>query len=384
MKKKAKSTVPLGNVLIIANYRAPQSGNFIASLLDLGDTLCQEGSQAVYMFPDNGKGYGWINWIESRGFQVFLLDDQLPEAETRKTIESIIRDYQIRLVHSHFGFLSRFLLQNHKALGVELLFHDHMDFSELGSQRKQHLSTMKRGLMYRAYDAYCISVMEKKNRYYWTSGSKRHWYVPNGLSLQRAEQDLLSREERRAEIGVGNNEKLVLFLGWDMHRKGLDIAAKAVRKYRENDPSIKLGVIGVGKDGKPIEAAQGFLNSAGVDPFSDWIIYMHSYEDIFALNRAVDCYISSSRAEAFAYGILEAISQNTPVVVSDIEGTSWSWEYSNCFRYATEDVDECVCALKDAISKGRAPSNANDIAAKYGNGIWCERVIRIYQKILER
>ena len=92
MKKKAKSTFPLGNVLIIANYRAPQSGTFIASLLDLGDTLRQEGSQAVYMFPDNGKGYGWINWIESRGFQVFLLDDQLPEAETRKTMERIMSD----------------------------------------------------------------------------------------------------------------------------------------------------------------------------------------------------------------------------------------------------------------------------------------------------
>ena len=382
MKKKANSSAPLGNVLILANYRAPQSGNFISSLLDLGDKLRNEGSQAIYLFPDNGEGYGWTRWIEERGFPYFLLDDQLPTAETRKTLEHITRNFQISLMHSHFGFLSRTLLQNHKALGVELLFHDHMDFSELGSQKKQHLATMKRGLMYKAYDAYCISVMEKKNRYYWTSGSSRHWYVPNGLSLQRAELDPLPREERREEIGIGKNEKLVLFLGWDMHRKGLDVAAKAVRKYRESDPSLKLGVIGVGKDGKPIEAAQEFLISVGVNPFSDWIIYMHSYEDIFALNRAVDCYISSSRAEAFSYGILEAISQNTPVVVSDIEGTGWSWEYSNCFRYSTEDVDDCVSALQAALKKGRVASNAQMIVTKYGNDIWCERVLSIYRKIM--
>ena len=97
----------------------------------------------------------------------------------------------------------------------------------------------------------------------------------------------------------------MLFLGWDMLRKGLDVAIKAVEAYRKTDPSLKLGVIGVGSNGKPSERAEQFLRSRGVDPNTEAVIYMHSYEDIFALNRAVDCYISSSRAEAYSYGILE-------------------------------------------------------------------------------
>lgn len=370
------------NVLIIADYRAPKSGNFIASLLDLADTINNQGNNIVFLFPYKEEGYSWIDWIEKRGYQVYLLKDQISLEKKLNTLEHIIKEFQIGLVHSHFGYLSRLLLQSHKKLGVEVLFHDHMDFSELGSQRKQHLATMKRGLMYRVYDAYCISVMEKKNRYYWTAGAKRHWYIPNGLSLLRAEKDTLTKIERREEIGVGKNEKIVLFLGWDMHRKGLDVAARAVMKYREEDQSLKLGVIGVGKDGKPSEKVQQFLMDSGVDPFSEWIIYMHSYEDIFALNRAVDCYISSSRSEAFSYGILEAISQDTPVVVSDIEGTSWSWEYSNCHTYRTEDVSDCVRAMKEAIETGRSRSNSQMIISKYGNDIWCNRIIEIYTRIV--
>lgn len=379
MKRLTDSDSCIGNVLMVADYRAPRSGNFIASLLDLADILSKQGSNTVFLFPDKENGYSWTEWIEKKGYSVYLIKDQISAEEKILTIQHIVEKYHISLVHSHFGYLSRVLLQNHKRFGVKLLFHDHMDFSELGSQKKQHLATMKRGLMYRFHDAYCISVMEKKDRYYWTAGANRHWYIPNGLSLQRAEIDSLSREERRAEIGISESEKLLLFLGWDMHRKGLDIAAKAVQKYREYDSSLKLGVIGIGSNGEPGENAQQFLRGAGIDPFADWIIYMHSYEDIFALNRAVDCYISSSRAEAFAYGILEAISQETPVVVSDIEGTSWSWEYSNCHIYRTEDADDCLRALKEAIKTGRINSNAQAMVKKYGSEVWCNRVIEVYK-----
>ena len=111
---------------------------------------------------------------------------------------------------------------------------------------------------------------------------------------------------------------------------------------------------------------------------------MHSYEDIFALNRAVDCYISSSRAEAFSYGILEAISQNTPVVVSDIKGTSWCWDYTNCYRYSVEDPADCAKALQKALTNGRKQSNSGDFLKKYGNDVWCEKVLNVYHNVMNQ
>lgn len=372
------------NVLIIADYRTPKSGNFIASILDLGITLKNLGNDVVYIFPDNKNGgYTWCDWIEKNQFQVILFDEKQAEENQIRQIKAIVEENKIDIIHSHFGYLHRLLLSNHSKIGkkVKLIFHDHMDFNEIVNIRKQKIGVMKQALFYRIFDAYVISVMEKKNRAYWLAGEKRHWYVANGLSLHRAEQDKRTREELRQEIGLRPDEKLALFLGWDLHRKGLDIAVKSVKKYRGKKPNLKLGVIGAGH-GKPYKKTVEFLEKAGCNANEEWIIYLNDYEDIFALNRAIDVYISASRAEAFAYGILESISQNNPVVVSDIEGTSWSWEYNKCVPFKNEDVDDCAAALEQALIMGNRDSNYQQIIDKYSNTVWCEKLINIYQEIM--
>ena len=372
----------LGNILIAAEYRAPRSGNFIASLADLATAVKQHGGQTVFLFPAQKEPRGWAGWLEAQGFPVCFLEDEKTREEKLDFIRQLIIKYEISLIHIHFGYLESLLLTQHEALGTAIVIHDHFDFVTTLKQSRQRLSTMRRAVLYRRYHAYCISVMKKKDRWYWPAGRGRHFFIVNGLSLNRAEQDPLSVDERRREIGLKDGEKLVLFLGWDLLRKGLDIAVKAVELYRQTDPSLKLGVIGVGDDGKPSERAAQFLRERGIDPASEAILYMHSYEDIFALNRAVDCYISSSRAEAFAYGILEAISQNTPVVVSDIEGTSWCWQYTKCFHYSVESPEDCAKALTRALEAGKAPSNGSDLVDKYSNSVWVQQVIEVYKKAL--
>ena len=93
-------------------------------------------------------------------------------------------------------------------------------------------------------------------------------------------------------------------------------------------------------------------------------------------------YISASRAEAFAYGILESISQDNVVVVSDIEGTSWSWKYNKCVPFKNEDVIDCARALEKALLLRNNKSNYEEIIDKYSSKNWCEKVIGIYHKII--
>ena len=86
--------------------------------------------------------------------------------------------------------------------------------------------------------------------------------------------------------------------------------------------------------------------------------------------------------DIFPYGILEAISQNTPIAVSNIEGTSWSWDYNKCFVYETEDPTDCANAIRKALDKGRSYSNYQAIVEKYSIVHWCEQFIGEYQRIL--
>lgn len=59
------------NVLITANYAAPKSGNFIASLIALGRRLRKDGNSVYFVFP---KQTDWVNWFEREGFTTEIYD----------------------------------------------------------------------------------------------------------------------------------------------------------------------------------------------------------------------------------------------------------------------------------------------------------------------
>ena len=70
------------NVLIAADYRAPSSGNFIASVLELAERMRDAGNNTYFLFPDNGRGgYTWSKWLEENGFPVWLMDTSSSEEE---------------------------------------------------------------------------------------------------------------------------------------------------------------------------------------------------------------------------------------------------------------------------------------------------------------
>ena len=165
-----------------------------------------------------------------------------------------------------------------------------------------------------------------------------------------------------------------------MKRKGLDIALKAVQKCRQTVPDICFGLIGVGTS--PSELCKKFIKEeTGISPEEQWIHYFDSYEDIFAVYRAVDVYLMASRHEGHPYALLEAISQDTPVVVSDIPSTKWASQYHNSFFYPTEDVDACAKAIMEALASGRRKTNAAEIVERYGIDQWCDKIIDIYHSI---
>jgi len=180
-------------------------------------------------------------------------------------------------------------------------------------------------------------------------------------------------------LGISPEEKAVLFLGWDLRRKGLDIAIRAIERLRDRGENAVLAVIGLGKGGEVCTSAADYVSrTTNIDPHTAWIRYLDAEEDMFSVHRAADVFLSSSRSEAFSYGIIEAISQNVPVVVSDIKGTGWSWEYDKAFVYPVEDDLACADAIEKAIEAGASPSNRDSLCSKYSIEKWCNRIISAY------
>lgn len=369
------------NIMIAADYTAPKSGNFIASIIALGRRLRNAGEYVLFVFPEEKK---WIQWLIEEKFDVETLNRT--NALVGGTVDNrfdilkkIIKKYDIELIHSHFGLFHHELVFQRDKLGdIKILIHDHMGFGLSPNMTIQYLELMAYSVLYRLKHINVIAVMEKKKNAY--VFLKNKWFVPNGLSLERYIEHPMTREECRNKLGLKGNEKCVFLLGWDLKRKGLDIALKAVQKCREMDDTICFGIIGVGMD--PSDEVKAFIiRETGMDPSESWIHFFDSYEDMFAVHRAVDVYLSASRKEAFSYGLLESISQNTPVVVSDIPGTKWAEIYDNSYFYPVEDVEACAKAIMAALNTGRKVTNSIDIVDKYGIERWCDRIIQIYRSL---
>lgn len=368
------------NVLIAADYATPASGNFVASCLELGRALRKNGDQLSFIFPEHANTLSrssWVHWLEKEGFPVYLTPKNLPEEQILTFLRTIIAQQQIDILHIHFGLFHHTVVSHAKELGVKILVHDHMGFAAEANPTKQKIRCAALSLLYRKNGIAIASVSPEKNRAYLFA---KRWHIPNGLSQSRNVAHSATREEIRTAWGIEPNQKVCLLLGWAVYTKGLDIAVKAVNEIRKTDPDMLLGVVGIGDPPNP-ERLRFIQDSTSLDPHSPWIRYFPSREDMFAYHRAADVYLSASRSEAFSYGILEAISENTPVAVSDIKGTSWCHPYTKAVVYPTEDPKACASAIRRALALGRAESNADEMVGTYSIEKWCEQLMDIYRSL---
>lgn len=367
------------NVMIAANYSAPKSGNFIPSLIALGRLLVCQGWSVVYVMPDHRD---WEKWIREEGFEIVITGRQALESENQfETLKTLLDKYRIDILHLHFGIFHHAVLRNRRAIkDVKIIIHDHMGYSVQSDIRKQRLKLAFHSLEYAIKDISLIAVQKKKLENYIFLRNK--WYIANGLSMERYIEHSMTREECRETFDIKPSDKVCLLLGWDMKLKGLDVALKAIKKCREKDTDIVLGVIGIGH-GSPTDSAKKFIEreAPDIEPSEPWIKYLDSYEDIFAVYRAVDVYLMASRKEGFPYSLLESISQDTPTVISDIQENQFARKYSNAFYYPVEDVDACAEAIIEALQKGRVKTNSSEFLKKYRIDMWCKKVLKVYEMV---
>ncbi len=368
------------NILIAADYKASQSGNFGASILALARRLRIMHHNIIFAFPE---AKDWHKWYKKEGFEVLITGDDgiNPEKQVR-VLTSIIKQYHINLIHIHFGMFHYAIVHHRsKYKDIKVVIHDHMDFGVDKSIVIQYLSIIVRSVIYRNNNLNVITVMERKKHAYLFL--KKKWFVPNGLALERFISKSSSKPLSKEILGVKKEEVLCLLLGWDLKRKGLDIAIKAVKKCRKTNPNICLGIIGAGQ-GKASEYAEQFIaRETDISSDADWIYYLKSYEDMFSVHRVIDVYVSASRREGFSYGLLEAISQNKPVVVSDIPGTMWSKKYNKSVFFHNGDADACAEAIIKAVNIGMRESNYEEVIDDYRIDKWCDQIIDIYRKIMK-
>lgn len=360
------------NVLILGDYRAPCGGNFIGSLHDLAKKFQHDDmGKLVFVFPEEKQ---WINLLCKYNCKTYFVE---PDGNNSiEKIKKIVEDEAIDLIHIHFGFMQRRIVDAFGGSGnLRIVIHDHMDYGVDDVMIKVLIRQMASSLYYRLKNVSLISVMAKKSKGYFLLG-KRNYYIPNGLSYIRNIDTNGDIDGIRNKLNL-KQKKVCLFLGWDSNRKGIDIAIQAAQKLYQQDKSWVLAVVGYGE--KPnVDVLRSLEQLCGICNFENFVRFLPSTEDMFSYHKMADVYLSASRKEAFSYGLLEAISQNTPIVASNIEGTKWANGYSKYFEYDTENSEACKRAILRAYDMKSSASNNIKFIEDYSIDLWIDSVLKVY------
>ncbi len=186
--------------------------------------------------------------------------------------------------------------------------------------------------------------------------------IPNGVNLDEFHPGLIAQHRGpvRAELGVGEDDRLLLFVANEFPRKGLDTILAALARL--GDPQLRLLVVGRG-DPAPYRAALAALGLGAQVHFRPGTAAIAPYY------AASDLLVFPTRYEPFGLVIIEALACGIPVVTSACAGAAPAVTPQNG-RLLADPTDPAAlaAALQDLLARPGASyvAPARQAAARYG------------------
>lgn len=137
--------------------------------------------------------------------------------------------------------------------------------------------------------------------------------IPNALKFcDQSNRNILFNPNKPK---FGHTRPLLIAVGRLERVKRFDLLLYAIKNCLERFPEINCWLIG---DGKETKNLKDLVKKLGLD---NHITFLGTRTDVRLLVTHADLMVSTSEREGFPMAILEAISENVPVVATDVGGT---------------------------------------------------------------
>ncbi len=138
--------------------------------------------------------------------------------------------------------------------------------------------------------------------------------IPNGVNL-----DIFTPEGPAAELPTTKPFKFI-FVGGTIYRKGVDLLLEAYgRAFTSEDPvSLVIKDLGVNEFYRG-QTSGNIIQEFAAKPGNPEVVYLTDYrtnQEMAALFRACDVFVSSYRGEGFCLPALEAMASGLPAIVT--------------------------------------------------------------------
>lgn len=170
-----------------------------------------------------------------------------------------------------------------------------------------------------------------------------------GVELEKFGLDWPSekRGEKRAELGIGTDDVMVLSVGELIHRKNHETVIRAVAEL--HDKSIKYVICG---DGPLHGTLDELINELGV---REQVKLLGKRADISEINQAADIFALPSYQEGLPVALMEAMAAANPVICSRIRG---------CTDLVEDGKGGLLCDPEDVAGWGEALRTFIDLPDK--------------------
>lgn len=210
--------------------------------------------------------------------------------------------------------------------------------------------------------------------------------IPTGLDLDKFSPEHLDLQKRhaiRAEFGIGDEERLIVYVGRLAKEKSMDVVIHGFKKALDEGVRIKLLIVGGGPDE---DNCRNMVKKLGLDQ-EVFVAGSRPSSDVPDIYRAADAFVSASLSETQGMTFIEALAAGLPILVRRDEVLKDLCIENVTGAYFTDEND---LAEKLKIYENMAPERlakmheeAVKVVKPYSSEVFYERVIKVYERVIE-
>jgi Glycosyltransferase len=206
--------------------------------------------------------------------------------------------------------------------------------------------------------------------------------IPYGFDFNALSATESDRRKVREEFGFGN-DFVIGCVGRFFKNKGHSYLLTALKDVIKEFPNVKLFLLGSG-DRKYIEDLINELN------LKDFVVFAGYRKDVPACMKAMDLLVHPSLSESFGQVIVEAMSVETPVIVTSVGGVPEIVENEETglvIQPKNSDAirDSILEMIRDSELRNRlAKAGKKSVYKKYHVENFIDRHWKCYQELLDK
>lgn len=362
------------NVLIVADYAASFSGNFMQSM----EALQSSGKVSIrYLFPQAAYRYEWSHCLEGRAYYT-----DWSKRSLQKVWREINKEKTVDIVHFHFigswkGFRCRMILNGH----CHYVWHLH-NHESTKKGKLYPLKILAKKWMYR--NSFKIGVSDSVSDSVKKISPKNVQTVYNAMDFTRldtvGEESCISKEP-----GVIR----CMIMGNHFERKGVDMAAKAVQMLTMGGVKAELYIVADSFFNLQIE---NFLNQHVGQDWQKYAKIIPTRNDIGTYYKKMDFFLSPSREEGWTWAIEEAAYCGCQVIVSSIPGQDenkvpgFYWVGNPNHTDISEEIADTIKKAYKLSEKDKMERTEKSVAymkQQFSMDKWVENVVRVYDEAVK-